>query len=275
MRIFPLLLAFILPFLVACNRNNVQEDNSLKPFFDNNKVTGCFGLFDNAHGDFTIYNMSRYRDSSYSPASTFKIVNSLIGFETGKITREDMMLKWDEKDRGRAEWNQDLRFDSAFKYSAVWYFQEVARMIGADTMKRFLDSLHYGNANISGAIDSFWLNNTLKITPDEQLGLIKKLYFNKLNDLFSQRTMDKVKQAMLIERNDKYGLFYKTGLTYTEQQHPLAWIVGWIEEGPQQKPYFFVLNLESADPNANLIPVRIAILKDILKHLGYMQGKKG
>src|SRR5262245_20532290 len=95
MRIFPVLLTFILPFIVSCNRNNVQEDTSLKPFFDNNKVEGCFGLFDNAHGDFTIYNLKRYRDSAYSPASTFKIVNSLIGFETGKITREDMVLKWD------------------------------------------------------------------------------------------------------------------------------------------------------------------------------------
>lgn len=275
MRIFPVLLAFVLPMLISCNRNNVQEDASLKPFFDNHKVEGCFGLFDNAHGDFTIYNLKRYRDSSYSPASTFKIVNSLIGFETGKITREDMVLKWDGKVRQRPEWNQDLRYDSAFKYSAVWYFQEVARMIGRDTMKKFLDSLHYGNANISGPLDSFWLNNTLKISPDEQLGLMKQLYFNKLTDLFSMRSMDKVKQAMLIERTDKYGLFYKTGLTTMENGRPLAWIVGWVEEGIQNKPYFFVLNFESADPNANMIAIRTALLKDILKHLGFMQGKKG
>lgn len=274
MRILPVLLALALPFLFSCNRNNVQEDNSLKPFFEKNKVEGCFGLFDNAHGDFTIYNLNRYRDSSYSPASTFKIVNGLIGLQTGQITRKDMVLKWDGKDRGRPEWNQDLRFDSAFKYSAVWYFQEVARMIGRDTMKIYLDSLHYGNANISGPIDSFWLNNTLKITPDEQLGLVKQLYFNKLTP-FNQRSMNEVKQAMLMEQTDKYGLYYKTGLTYTEQGHPLGWVLGWVEEGNDKKPYFFVLNIESADPNANLIPVRITMLKDILKHLGYMQGKKG
>ena len=261
--------------ILSCNRNNVQEDTTLKPFFDKSNVTGCFALFDNAHGEFTIHNLKRYRDSAYTPASTFKIVNSLIGFETGKITREDMVLKWDGKPRMINDWNRDLRYDSAFRYSAVWYFQEIARMIGRDTMKMYLDSLHYGNANISGAIDSFWLNNTLKIRPDEQLGLMKQLYFNQLSSLFSLRSMNKVKEAMLAERTDKYALSYKTGLGYTEQGYPLGWIVGWIEEGTQNKPYFFVLNIESPNPETDLRPVRIKLLKDILKHLGFMQGKKG
>jgi len=275
MRISTAILLFFASITISCNRNNVQEDSSLKQYFDKYNVTGCFALFDNAHGEFKIHNLSRYRDSAYSPASTFKIVNSLIGFETGKITREDMILKWDGKTRERPEWNQDLRYDSAFKYSAVWYFQEVARMIGHDTMKYYLDSLHYGNANVSGPIDAFWLNNTLKVRPDEQLGLIKQLYFNNLKYLFSARSMDKVKQAMLVERTDKYGLSYKTGLTHMENGRPLGWVVGWVEEGVQNKPYFFVLNIESADPNADLVKVRINLLKDLLKHLGYMQGKKG
>jgi beta-lactamase class D len=259
----------------SCTQNNVQENKTLKPFFEKNNVTGCFAIYDNAHGEFTIHNLKRYRDSAYSPASTFKIVNSLIGFETGKITREDMVLKWDGKPRMRPEWNQDLRYDSAFRYSAVWYFQEIARMIGRDTMKWYIDSLQYGNKNISGAIDSFWLNNNLKVRPDEQLGLMKQLYFNQLSNLFSERSMNKVKEAMLAEKTDKYALSYKTGLTETEQGHPLAWIVGWIEEGNQNKPYFFVLNIESANPSADLRSVRMTLLKDLLKHLGYLQGKKG
>ncbi|MCX6317169.1 MAG: class D beta-lactamase, partial [Bacteroidetes bacterium] len=65
--------------LVACSPNNIKQDKSLKKYFDENKVEGCFALMDNATGKFTVYNLSRYRDSSYTPASTFKILNSLIG----------------------------------------------------------------------------------------------------------------------------------------------------------------------------------------------------
>ena len=46
----------------ACSPNNTIEDNSLKKYFDSAGVTGCFALFDNALGNFTIYNLKRYRD---------------------------------------------------------------------------------------------------------------------------------------------------------------------------------------------------------------------
>jgi beta-lactamase class D len=274
MRIF-LVLIMALALQSACTRNNIREDKSLKAFFDKNGVTGCFALFDNGHNEFTIHNLKRYRDSAYSPASTFKIVNALIGFETGKIINESMVLPFEGKPRAIEQWNRDLRFDSAFKLSAVWYFQEIARRIGRDTMKRFLDSLQYGNMNTGNNIDSFWLNNTLKIRPDEQLGLMKKLYFNQLNTLFTNRSMNKVKDVMLMELTDKYALSYKTGLTYTEAGHPLGWVVGWIEEGSKKKPYFFVLNVESANPQASLRELRLPLLKELLQHLGYLQGKKG
>ncbi len=64
--------------------------------------------------------------------------------------------------------------------SAVPYYQEVARRIGKDTMQFWLDSLSYGTKKITTAIDTFWLDNSLKITPDEELGLVKRLYFNQL-----------------------------------------------------------------------------------------------
>src|SRR5699024_838057 len=75
----------LLLILASCSQNNVKEDDTLKKYFDENKVSGTFALFDNALGKFTIYNMSRFKDSTYLPASTFKIVNSLIGIETGRV----------------------------------------------------------------------------------------------------------------------------------------------------------------------------------------------
>src|ERR1700748_2006404 len=79
----------------ACSPNNVTEDDSLKKYFDSVGVNGSFGLFDNGQGHFTIYNLHRFRDSSYLPASTFKIVNSLIGIQTGFVKDEKTVIPWD------------------------------------------------------------------------------------------------------------------------------------------------------------------------------------
>ena len=120
----------------------------MKKYFDDANLTGCFGMFDNGQGHVTVYNLKRYRDSAYTPASTFKIVNSLIGLQTGKITDENMVIKWDSVKRWNPDWNRDLTMAEAFKVSAVNYYQEVARRIGRDTMQKWIDSLGYGNKNI-------------------------------------------------------------------------------------------------------------------------------
>lgn len=229
--------------LLACTAsNNVKQDDSLQKFFTDNQVSGCFAIMNNATGQFTIYNLARYRDSSYSPASTFKIINSLIGLQTGVISGDSMVVKWDGVTRSIPEWNKDLTMYEAFRVSAVPYYQEVARRIGKDTMQRWLDSLKYGlrtekdTFKLRSAVDSFWLDNSVKVTPDEQLGIVKRLYFNQLP--FYHPYQETVKRAMLQESNTKYRLGYKTGLGMTEQGHPMGWMVGWIEEN--NHPYFFV-----------------------------------
>ena len=259
----------IFTLLISCSPNNVKQDKSLKKYFDENKVDGCFGLFDNGTGQFTIYNLSRYRDSSYLPASTFKIVNSLIGLQTGKISSDSMVIKWDGIKRRVDDWNKDLTMYEAFRVSAVPYYQEVARRIGKDTMQRWLDTLSYGTKKIISKVDSFWLDNSLKIKPDEELGLVKELYFNQLP--FFKSYQETVKRAMLFENNSNYRLGYKTGWGFNERGHSIGWIVGWIEEN--KHPYFFVLNIESPDPNFDMWNIRMKVLKDILKQLGFMQGK--
>lgn len=261
--------------LIACSPNNVKEDSSLKKYFDENKVTGTFGLFDNGTGQFIIYNLSRFKDSAYLPASTFKIVNSLIGIETGRITNEKMSIKWDGVVRvfpggdTAYDWNRDLTMEEAFAASALPYFQEVARRIGKDTMQRWIDSLQYGNKQMGNAVDSFWINNTLKVTPDEQMGLVKRLYFAQLP--FQKRTQDIVKKLMIRETNANYQLAYKTGLGFRENGNLLGWVVGWIEEN--KHPYFFVLNTEG-DKDAKMMAARMNVLKAILKDQGFFEGKR-
>ncbi len=230
---------------------------------------------DNGTGKFTIYNLGRYRDSSYLPASTYKIVNSLIGLQTGKISNDSMVIKWDGVKRWNDDWNKDLTMYEAFRVSAVNYYQEVARRIGKDTMQFWLDSLKYGaktymeKITIKTAVDSFWLDNSLKVTPDEQLGLVQKLYFDQLP--FFKSYQEVVKRAMLFENNTNYRLAYKTGWGFDEKGNNIGWIVGWIEEN--NHVYFFVLNLESPEKDFDMKTVRMNILKGILKQLGFFEGK--
>lgn len=258
----------------ACSPNNVRIENGLKKYFDEQQVIGSFGIYDNGTGQFVVYNLSRFKDSAYTPASTFKIVNSLIGIESGRIVNEKMVIKWDGVVRTFSNgdtataWNKDLTMEEAFKSSAVPYYQEIARRIGKDTMQYWLDSLVYGNHKIGEKLDAFWLDNTLKITADEELGLVKRLYFSQLP--FQKRTQDIVKRVMLQESNANYKLSYKTGWGNKENGNTLGWVAGWIEEN--NHPYFFVLNVEGkpgTDPS-----LRINLLKAILKEQGFLEGKR-
>jgi beta-lactamase class D len=266
------LLFFIASAFAACSPNNVKSDDSLKKIFDENKVTGTFGLFDNGQGNFTIYNVSRFKDSAYLPASTFKIINSLVGIETGRIVDEKMIIKWDGVSRPVEAWNHDLTMTEAFKVSAVPYYQEVARRIGKDTMQHWLDTLGYAqryNKAVIKKIDTFWLDNSIKITADEQLGIVKRLYFDQLP--FQKRTQRIVKEVMLMEKNSNYKLSYKTGWGSKENGNAIGWVVGWIEEN--NHPYMFALNIEGP-ANIDMPTVRMNVLKGILKKLGFLEGKR-
>lgn len=268
----------LIAVLQSCSLNNVNEDPGLKKFFDDNKVEGCFAIMDNGTGKFDVHNLSRYFDSSYLPASTFKIVNALIGLQTGKISNDSMVIKWDSVKRWNEEWNKDLNMYKAFRISALPYFQEVARRIGKDTMEYWINQIGYGAkkkdeiVTITSPIDSFWLDGSLTITPDQQLGLVKNLYFNQLP--FFKKNQEIVKRAMQFENEANYRLAYKTGWSgwIEKSQKHIGWVVGWIEEN--NHPYFFVLNIESRDKNFDMWTIRMKILKDILKYEGFFEGKK-
>lgn len=260
--------SLLLIILSSCSVNRAKVDNSLKKYFEENKVDGCFTMMNNADGKVTVYNMA-LDTARFLPASTFKIANSLIGLEIGRITDEKMVIRWNGIKNREQEWDKDLTMEDAFKVSSVPYYQEVAKRIGKDTMQQWLDTLHYGNMKIGNRIDSFWLDNSLKISPDEQLGLVKRLYFDQLP--FQKRTQQILRDVMTQEDNTLYSLAYKTGWGFDESNNAIGWVVGWIEEN--KHPYFFVTLIKSPDKNIDMKAVRLNITKGILKQLGFFEGK--
>lgn len=246
---------------IGCSSNNVTIDNSLEFYFSERKLNGCFALLNNAQEQFTIYNLNRYRDSAYMPGGTFHIVISLVGLNTGKIFDEKTPLL------PTTSFSDTVTLQQGFAHSNIHFFQQAVQRIGNDTMQFWLDSLHYGKYKKPLNIDSFWFNHSLKITPDEQLGFIKQLYFNQLP--FDKRPQRIVKKLMLRESNTLYQLSYQSGEGLSASGKPLVWMVGWIEEN--QHPYFFVLNAEGQAAQQATGQV---VLKNILLHLGFLKGNK-
>ncbi|MEI8052428.1 MAG: penicillin-binding transpeptidase domain-containing protein [Bacteroidota bacterium] len=267
-------LPFICNFLFlisvsSCSVNKAKIDNDLATYYESSKLEGCFTLLDNAKGEITVYNMSM-DTTRYSPASTFEILNSLIVLHTGVVTDENMMIKWDSTLRSTPSWNKDLNIVNAFKENAVPFFQEVTRRTGRDTLKSWIDSISYGNRNVDGTLDSFWMNNKLKISPDEQLGFLKRLYFDQLP--FRKSVQESVRNMMIQEDNTAYKLSYKTGITFDENNNLISWTIGWVEEN--RHVYFFVNLIKTQDKNIEMKKTGLGITKDILTHYGFFKGFK-
>jgi beta-lactamase class D len=206
-------------------------------------IEGSILIYDQQKSQIFQYNPSRNR-TSFPAASTFKIPNSLIALETGVIKDELALLTWDGIERTLPQWNRDLNLREAFKLSAVWFYQVLARRVGYEQMQKWITTMGYGNQNIGTKmdIDQFWLNGKLKITPAEQVTFLRHLHANKLP--FSERTLTTIKDIMIVEKTPNYTIRAKTGWfgfgDRTVQN--IRWYVGYVEKGEQV--YFFaeVLN---------------------------------
>lgn len=235
---------------------------------------------DNNHEAVHFYNKERCLER-FSPASTFKIFNSLAALESAVAPDEQLVIKWDSVVRPVAEWNKDMNMREAFKVSCVPYYQEIARRVGPQLMQHYLDTCSYGNKVIGGKIDEFWLNDSLKISADEQVGFLKRLYFNELP--FAERTQRIVKSLMLQEDNPAYRLYYKTGWAMRTKSSTM-WLVGFVEKIEHMKehknsmnksnerlyPYFFAMNfdVDNNDTAKDYTSMRADIMKAILKDFG-------
>jgi beta-lactamase class D len=165
-----------------------------------------------------------------SPCSTFKITNALVGLETGAVAGADTLFPWDGVKREREEWNRDQTLASAMKYSAVWYFQELARRVGPERMHALVAAIPYGNSDTSAGIDTFWLGRSLRISPDEQVAFLDRL---RRSDLpFSARAQQTVRE-LLVQEQAGPGIYRgKTGSCLARDGAPdHGWWVGWVERG--------------------------------------------
>lgn len=249
-------------FCLAANAQLNEVHNEWGDYFQKFKVKGSCVVYDLKRDKYYFYNRAQFT-IPYLPASTFKILNSLIALQTGVAPDENFILKWDGKDRGREEWNKDTDMKTAFKNSTVWYYQELARRVGEKRMKKYVRRSHYGNKDISGGIDQFWLTGGLRITPKQQINFLERLYKNKLR--FKKHNLETLKRIMIQEDTLGYVLRGKTGWA-ADLKTNIGWYVGYVSKG--NDVFFFATCIQDdAMDNNDFSKSRTIITRRILRDL--------
>lgn len=237
---------------------------------------GCIVIHDSAGGVYLRHNPLRGA-TRFPPCSTFKIPNSLIALELGVLADADHVIPWDpEQDPKQdwwsgpilGEWPRDHDLLSAMTNSVVWYFQEVARRIRTARMKKHLGLINYGNQDISGGIDQFWLSSTLQIAAAEQVEFLRRLKDRRMG--YSERSTAIVEGIIEREKGDGYVFRGKTGGGKLDSGRRIGWLVGWVERG--DRTFTFALNLE-ADSYQEIWGPRVELPRKIFVALGILSSE--
>lgn len=237
-----------------------RENNSWEKYFKQAGVDGTFVLMDLTTGNSNIYNKNR-SEKRFLPASTFKIMNTLIALESKSISSIDEVFKWDGTERPYEAWNKDLSVRQAFRVSAVWVYQEMARRTGRPAIEKWMIDCAYGNMKTGPEIDRFWLDGETAISATEQIGFLNKLYNKQLP--FLSMVQEQVKELMLTDSAGSKRLYAKTGWA-ARLEHQVGWYVGFVED--EINTWIFALNIDINKPDDTRY--RIEITRDILDSEG-------
>jgi beta-lactamase class D len=258
------LLIFLLTVIadISFGQSNYQK------FFDSLSVKGSTTIFDFKNQKW-IYTDSLDAERKTLPASTFKILNSLIILETKAVDNEHETLTWDGKDKtffGTKidSWNKDTDLKNAYKNSTVWFYEALAKRIGREKYKTYLAQCQYGNQNLTETGIDFWNYGEFGISPKNQIEFLIRLFQNNLP--FSTQTIDKVKELMISEQNEQFTCRDKTGWTKKDGTD-IGWWVGYVQTS--DNIFFFSTRLTKSidDNNLNFSKARKEITKAILKEL--------
>lgn len=207
---------------------------------------------------------------AFLPASTFKIPMTLIALDTGAAADETQPFKWDGQQRAIADWNRDQTLASAYRVSAVWVFQSLARKIGQPTVQQYVRDFRYGNAAAGPVGDRFWLDGDLRISAVGQIDFLRRVHDRALP--LADRSYDIARKVLLREQGPGWRMYAKTG--WTDASRPaIGWLVGWVERDEDPRPVYFALNMDMTSDAFG--PKREEIVKRVLRSLRALPPQEG
>ncbi|MFC6098957.1 penicillin-binding transpeptidase domain-containing protein [Olivibacter domesticus] len=260
--------ALLLIFISIYISVSVYAQKTLQQPFDDCQTDGSITIYNYNTGKWIVSDSTDSHVASL-PASTFKILNTLIILETEIIKDENEIIKWpgstDTTKYGyRPDIYHDMSLKEAFHLSAGWVYRELAKEVGKERYRDYLKRCNYGNGDVSTPDPDFWNYGNFEISPVNQIEILKGVYEETLP--FSKRSIQILKQMMIEEKTPIYTLRAKTGWT-KDGGKDTGWWVGYIEK--KDNVYFFATRLvkERTITNPNFNKCRKSITKEILRSL--------
>jgi len=257
-----LLASLLLLFVGQVCALDMEQSPEIERLFGEAGVKGSFVLYD-VSADRVIFHDLPRAGKRFIPASTFKIANSLIGLSTGAVSGVDEVLPYGGKPQPFKAWEQDMNLRDAIRVSNVPVYQELARRIGLDRMRKNLAAIPYGNTETGAEVDTFWLKGPLKISALEQTRFIARLAQDSLP--FDAETQRTVREILHLEQGGNWNLYGKSGWTTTPDPD-IGWWVGWVEKDGHI--FSFALNIDM--PERIDIAKRVKLGKAVLNALGVL-----
>ena len=215
-----------------------------------------------------------------TPASTFKIPHALAALDAGVLEGPGTLIPYDGAPRPFEAWRRDHTLATAMRASVVWYFQEVAERLGAGREQEYLNRFHYGNADPTSGLTTFWLGGSLRVSPEEQLDFLSRLYAGTLP--VAPRALDVVKAILVQPRGSVVNalgehpfaapwspdtvLSAKTGSAGNGDGREARWLVGHVRQSARS--WIFVSCVVGGADTAPMAAVDLAARE--LRHAGVM-----
>lgn len=235
----PFISVLIATIIGFCTTSIIKaSDDEFDSIFTKNGVEGTI-IISSLDGS-KEYVLNRERsEKRFLPASTFKILNSLIALDEKVVENENEIIKWDGIDKGWSRWNKDHTLATALPVSCVWFYQELAQRIGNTSYLEHLKKTKYGNKKTGPVLTTFWLNGDLSISAREQIEFLRRLYKKELP--YSQENMSIITKLLIVESSPDVTILAKTGWAMRiKNQH--GWYVGYVEK--KDETWFFATNID-------------------------------
>lgn len=210
---------------------------NIRNLFNQAQIEAVFVTYDGHKFEYYGNRLERAK-IEYIPASTFKMLNALIGLQYKKATDTEI-FRWQGEKRSFSTWERDFTLGEAMQASAVPVYQTLARRIGLALMQEEVHRIRFGNQVIGQQVDQFWLSGPLKISPEQEAKFAYDLATKQL--AFDDSVQDKVKQMLYVERRGDAKLYAKSGWGM-DVEPQVGWYTGWVKQ-PNGKILAFALNM--------------------------------
>ena len=253
-------------FILECTRTLSAEENFLLVNGDTNEI---------------VVELGPHIDERVTPACSFNIALSLMGFDAGILKDEEIPI-WNFQegyDDFLESWKASQTPHSWMTRSCVWYSKIIGLQLGLETIQNYLALLEYGNQDMStglatpgGSTKAAWISASLTISPREQVDFIQKMIHGKFS--VSSNAIQMTKGLVFKEElPEGWKLYGKTGLgTIVSQDGPnlqVRWFVGWIENDHAFFP--FAYQMREKEINVGLAVPRV---KQLLVESQVMSGAR-